>query len=185
MPTLPDAIETARLRLRPFHFEDIDDILALGEDPEMARYMSMPQPFRRADAERVIARQILADPNERFGWAAELEGAVVGWVNLIFDRENRRAEVGYGIARDHWGKGLATEAARAAIDAAFATFPDLNRVRAMADARNIGSQRVMEKLGMKREGVLRQNQVVRGEFIDEAWYGLLRSEWEGQRRQTS
>jgi ribosomal-protein-alanine N-acetyltransferase len=51
----------------------------------------------------------------------------------------------------------------------------------MADARNIGSLRVMEKLGMVREGVLRQNRLVRGEFIDEVWCGMLRTEWEAQR----
>ncbi len=63
----------------------------------------------------------------------------------------------------------------------FATYAHLNRLRAMADARNVGSLRVMEKLGMTREGVLRQNRRVRGEFIDETWCGVLRSEWKAQR----
>ena len=65
--------------------------------------------------------------------------------------------------------------------AAFAAYASLNRLRAMADARNLGSLRVMEKLGMVREGVLRQNRLVRGEFIDEVWCGVLRTEWEAQR----
>jgi RimJ/RimL family protein N-acetyltransferase len=67
------------------------------------------------------------------------------------------------------------------MEAAFAVYASLHRLRAMADARNIGSLRVMEKLGMVREGVLRQNRLVRGEFIDEVWYGVLRTEWEAQR----
>jgi RimJ/RimL family protein N-acetyltransferase len=68
------------------------------------------------------------------------------------------------------------------LDAAFVTYIDLKRIRAMADARNIGSLRVMEKIGMIREGTLRQNRVTRGESIDEAWCGILRSEWEARRK---
>jgi ribosomal-protein-alanine N-acetyltransferase len=88
--------------------------------------------------------------------------------------------MGYSLAQTHWGRGLVTEAARAVIDTAFSAYPKLNRIRAMADSRNVGSLRVMKKLGMVREGVLRQNRVVRDEFIDEVWYGVLRSEWEVQ-----
>lgn len=89
--------------------------------------------------------------------------------------------MGYSIARSYWGRGLATEAARAVMEAAFAAYASLHRIRAMAKARNISSLRVMEKLGMIREGVLRQNRLVRGECIDEVWCGVLRPEWEAQR----
>ena len=75
---------------------------------------------------------------------------------------------------------MATEAARAVMEAVFTAYTSLNRLRAMADARNIASLRVMEKLGMVREGVLRQNRLVRGEFIDEVWCGVLRTEWEAR-----
>jgi RimJ/RimL family protein N-acetyltransferase len=73
-----------------------------------------------------------------------------------------------------------TEAAGAVIEAAFSTYPELNRMRAMADSRNGASLQVMVKLSLVREGVLRQNRFIRGEFIDEVWCGLLRSEWEAQ-----
>lgn len=62
------------------------------------------------------------------------------------------------------------------IDAAFVAHGDLNRVQARADARNVGSQRVMEKVGMVKEGVLRLSRVERGEAFDEAWYAILRRE---------
>jgi hypothetical protein len=71
---------------------------------------------------------------------------------------------------------------RAIMEAAFASYTSLNRLRAMADTRNIGSLRVMEKLGMVREGVLRQNRLVRGEFIDEVWCGVLRNGKRGCQR---
>jgi RimJ/RimL family protein N-acetyltransferase len=73
---------------------------------------------------------------------------------------------------------LATEAARAVVAAAFGARSDLNRIRAMADVRNVASQGVMEKVGMRLEGTLRQNRITRGEPVDEAWFGILRSEWE-------
>jgi RimJ/RimL family protein N-acetyltransferase len=63
------------------------------------------------------------------------------------------------------------------VRAAFDTDPHLNRVRATTDPRNIGSLRVMDKLRMTREGVLRQNRLFRGELTDEAWCGVLRSEF--------
>jgi len=106
---------------------------------------------------------------------------VIGGINIRFDFAHRVGELGYSIARTYWGRGLATEAARAAMDAAFAAYADLNRMRAVADARNVASLRVMEKLGMVREGVLRQNRLVRGEFMNEVWYGVLRTEWEARR----
>jgi RimJ/RimL family protein N-acetyltransferase len=77
---------------------------------------------------------------------------------------------------------LTTEAARTVMAAAFAAYASLHRIRAMADARNLGSRRVMEKLGMVHEGVLRQNRLVRGECIDEVWCGVLRPEWEAHRQ---
>jgi ribosomal-protein-alanine N-acetyltransferase len=65
----------------------------------------------------------------------------------------------------------------AVVDAAFRAHPELNRIQARADDRNLASQRVMAKLGMRKEGVLRQRKVERGEVIDEAWWAILRSEW--------
>lgn len=67
--------------------------------------------------------------------------------------------------------------ARAVIDAAFATHADLNRIHARADERNRASRRVMEKVGMVKDGVLRMSRIERGEAVDEAWFAILRTEW--------
>lgn len=107
---------------------------------------------------------------------------VIGGIALRLSPEHRLAELGYGLARSAWGRGLATEAVRAVMDTAFVLLPLLNRIRAVADPRNVASLRVMERLGMVREGVLRQNRVVRGELVDEVWCGILRSEWDAQPR---
>jgi ribosomal-protein-alanine N-acetyltransferase len=174
---LPEIIKSARLTMRPYRLSDVDDVLAYATDPEWGRFLPVPQPYGRADAEQFIARQLLVDWTAQPVWAIERSGTVIGGINLRLQPEHQLAEMGYAIARPYWGQGLTTEAARAVIDAAFSTDPTLNRVRAMADSRNTASLRVMEKLGMVREGQLRQNRRVRDELIDEVYCGVLRHEW--------
>ena len=122
------------------------------------------------------------DRKKRVPWAIEHAGSAIGGTNIRFDFENHVGTLGYSVARRHWGKGLATEAVGAVIDESFSTYPDLNRIQASADERNAGSLRVMEKLGMVREGVLRQDQYLRGEFRNTVWCGLLRCEWEARKK---
>jgi RimJ/RimL family protein N-acetyltransferase len=113
----------------------------------------------------------------RPSWAIVLGGEVVGGISLRLDFPNRLGELGYSMARRACNKRYVTEAARAVIDPAFSAHEDLNRIRAFADVGNLASQRVMEKVGMTKEGVLRQNRVKRGAPLDEAWFGILRREW--------
>jgi [ribosomal protein S5]-alanine N-acetyltransferase len=175
---LPELIETARLRLRPWALADVEDVLSYARDPEWARYLRLvPMPYSRGDAERFVAGQLLLDRHVHPSWAVVLGETVIGGINLRFSFEHRLGEVGYSVARAHWNQGYATEAAHGVIDRAFAQHTDLNRIRAWADVDNTASQRVMEKLGMVKEGVLRKNRVERGEAIDEAWFGVLRAEW--------
>jgi ribosomal-protein-alanine N-acetyltransferase len=179
-PALPAVIETERLVLRPFRLDDVDEVFAYARDPEFTRYLRiLPRPYEREHAIEFIARQILRDPVERPVWAITLDDTVIGGINLRFDFAHRSVEAGWGVGRSHWNQGICTEAARAVIDAAFRTHADLLRMHARADADNVGSQRVMEKAGMTKEGVLRLRRVERGEAFDEAIYSILRREWEG------
>ena len=95
------------------------------------------------------------------------------------------AELTYELARPCWNTGLTTEAARTVIDATFEGLPDLRRVFAKAGLRNVGSWRVMEMVGMQREGVVRDHRVRRWQPVDDAYYGLLRDEWQAARRPES
>jgi ribosomal-protein-alanine N-acetyltransferase len=177
---LPEVIQTERLLLRPFELADVADVFAYARDPEWSRYLkALPHPYLEGDAEKFIARQLLSDRSKHPTWAIVLDGTVVGGVNLGFDFEHLLAELGYSLARMHWNKGYVSEAARGVIDAAFTTHEDLNRIHARADLRNGASQRVMEKLGMQREGVLRKSRIEGGEALDEVWYAVLREEWKG------
>lgn len=174
---MPDTIITTRLRLRPHRWQDLDDIMAYATDAEWARYLPVPWPYSRRDGERFVASQVLLDHGREPCWAVEHEGRVVGGINLRLSPEHRLAELGYSLARHLWRRGVATEAVQAVLQTAFDADADLNRVRAVADARNLASLRVMAKVGMTREGVLRQNRMFRGTLIDEVWCGVLRSEW--------
>lgn len=176
---MPDDIATARLRLRPWQLSDCDDVLAYAQDEEWSKYLLMlPTPYTRRHAEEFVARQVLLDPATHPSWAIVLNGGVVGGINVRLEFGGRVAEIGYFIARVHWNQGYITEAARAVVDEAFQRIPHLSRIRAFADARNTASQRVMEKLGMKKEGLLRRNRLERDVLVDEVWFGVLREEWE-------
>lgn len=177
MGQLPEVMHTPRTKLRRFEFGDVDDVFAYASDPEWARYLPVPRPYSREAARQFIALQILQDRATHPSWAIEVAGTVIGGINIRFQFDYRIGELGYSVARNYWGQGIATEVVRTVVDQAFAVFVELHKVRAMADARNIGSQRVMEKVGMKREGLLRQNRYSQVEFIDEVWYGILRKEW--------
>lgn len=168
-------LRTERLLLRPFRSNDVDDVLGYATDAEWGRYLPVPDPYTRRSAERFVAGAILTDPETRPIWAIVHEGRVAGAFNLTV-RGPGRAELGYSIARPLWGRGLTTEAAAAVISHGFESL-ELVRIFAMADVRNTASWRVMEKLGMRREGVLRRHAVLRGEHVDHVLYAVLADEW--------
>jgi ribosomal-protein-alanine N-acetyltransferase len=108
------------------------------------------------------------------------DDAFLGWCSLTrWNPDYRSASLGYCLDEPAWGRGHATEAARALLQWAFDTL-DLNRVQAETDTRNAGSARVLEKLGFTREGTLREDCVVNGDVSDSWVYGLLRREWQPQ-----
>ena len=170
-------IRTERLLLRPHRLGDVDDIFEFAVDPEWSRYLPVPMPYLKEHAVQFVARRILASWPEDAAWAMVLEGKVVGGIGLRVDDHHSTAVLGYSVARKHWGKGLTVEASRAAIDWGFRKC-GLAKVYAFADARNVQSQRVMEKLGMTREGTLRSHRKFRDERVDDVYYGLLREDLE-------
>jgi RimJ/RimL family protein N-acetyltransferase len=174
---LPDTIDGEGFRLRPFRLTDVEPVFTYASDEAFLRFLRIATPYARSDAETFLAKQALLDREINPSWAIEVDGVPCGGVNIRFLADHRVSEIGYGVARRLWGQGIATVASRVVIAAAFKAYPMLERVRARADARNAGSIRVMEKLGMKREGLLRCDRLCRGELIDEVVYGLLRSEW--------
>ena len=107
-----------------------------------------------------------------------LRGTVIGTVNLDVDQAHRIAMLGFAISRAHWGKGIGSEAVRAAITWGFEAFA-LPKIWATTDARNARSQRLMERIGMQLEGRLRSHERARDGRTDKLCYGLLREEGPG------
>ena len=103
-------------------------------------------------------------------------GELVGHVNVVVDPDNRQGEIGFIFHPAHQGHGYATEAARALLDDAFERY-GLHRVYGRLEPRNVASARVLEKLGMRREAHLIENEWVKGEWQSEAVYALLAREW--------
>ena len=167
----PAELHTERLLLRPYRSGDVDDVLAYATDPEWNRFLGLPQPYTRRSAEEFVATSILADPATRTSWAIVHEGRVRGGIELTAGTTGT-AELGYSLARPLWGRGLTTEAVTAVIAFGFESL-DLARIQAHADIRNEASWRVMEKVGMRREGVLRSNSLVARERVDDVLYDVL------------
>ena len=174
MEDLPE-LRTDRLLLRPFRSEDVDDVFAYASDPEWGRFLEVPHPYTRRDAAEFVAKATASHMDNKRRWAIVHGGLASGFINLTVESAGA-AEVGYGIARPLWGQGLVTEAVTAAITYGFESL-GLSRIYAYADVENEASWRVMEKLGMKREGVLHRHRLIRGEYVDDVFNAILREEW--------
>jgi RimJ/RimL family protein N-acetyltransferase len=179
-PLAPPTLQTERLLLRPFSIADAPRVQLLAGEREVASTtLRIPHPYGDGLAESWIAMhpQLLAD-GKALPLAIVLRASneLIGAIGLEIDADHERAELGYWIGKPYWGQGYCTEAARAIVPYAFQEL-GLNRIVAHYFARNPASGRVMEKLGMRREGVLRQDIKKWGKFEDRMVYGLLREDF--------
>lgn len=181
MNTSQAALETERLILRPFTLEDAAEVQRLAGDWEVARItLNVPHPSQNGMAESWIARQAENQNTCNFAIVLRASSQLCGCVGLRFDDANATAEMGYWIGVPFWNKGFCTEAASAVVDHGFST-RDLHKVQARHLGCNIASGCVMQKIGMTREGTLRQHVLRHDERHDLVCYGILRSEWERHR----
>lgn len=174
-------LRTGRLLLRPLQLTDVNAVYAYAKDPLWGRFLQLPKPYEFRHAEEYVARAVLNSWDTNPTFAITLHGEVIGTIGLRLNLGDGTAELGYSIARGHWGKGLMPEAAGAVIDWSFRDL-GLARVTARAVLTNSRSWRVMEKLGMQREGILRSavpNSEGHDRRDDMVAYSILREEWEG------
>ncbi len=175
-------LDTERLRLRPVRRTDADHVLEVFGDEAAMRYWSHEPLADLAAAHDYIDRMVLGFATRSlFQWViAERESdAMAGTVTLYqWDRQNRRAEVGFMLGRAHWGRGFAQEAVRTALRFGFEAM-DLHRVEADTHPDNAASLRLLGRLGFHREGHLRERWFTFGAWSDSVLLGLLRSEFEG------
>ncbi len=183
LPAFPQ-LQGKRVRLRGPRADDTDALFALFSDADVMRYWSRPPMTARSEAEGLIAE--IGDAFEQrtmLNWmlTTRSDDAVIGTCTLFrFEPRHRRAEVGYALRSDCWGRGLAAEAATLALDWAFRALA-LHRVEADIDPRNEGSRKLLERLGFVSEGLLRQRYFVGNEVSDTELFGLLAYDWSNLR----
>jgi RimJ/RimL family protein N-acetyltransferase len=180
-PVLPGVVlETARLRLRPFHSADASDVARLAGDREIAATTRhIPHPYAVPAAEAWIASlPPLHERGELLNFAITLRasGELIGSISLVLNQVDHHAELGYWIGKPYWDNGYATEATRAIVDHAFLTLK-LHRIFAHHFSRNAASGRVMQKLGMKCEGFMREHRYKFGHYEDLVIYGMTAADF--------
>lgn len=163
-------ISTQRLLLRPFQRADLDALIPIFSDPDVMRYWDRPAHGSAAQTQEMLDQFMRHAPDAHLEYAVELQGRLIGRVGMW-----RRFEVGYIFAPQTWGQGFATEALRALIADIWARFPDAPNLTAELDPRNIGSARVLEKLGFAHLRTEEKNFLYGDtEWCDTAYYELPR-----------
>ena len=174
-------LDTPRLHLRPLAAADAEALFRIHADPQVMRYWStLPWAgIEQAEAMIETDRETLpAGRHLRLALALRDGGdSLVGTVSLFnFHEASRRAEIGYVLAREMWGRGLMHEALTALVGFAFGPL-NLNRLEADIDPRNSASAKSLARLGFVQEGFLRERWIVGEEVSDTALFSLLSREW--------
>lgn len=176
---LPPELWTERLLLRPLRREDAVAVRRLAGDREVAlNTLAVPHPYEEGQAEewiRTTHRDFQLGRAAVFAVTHQSDGLLVGTVGLVIEQDHARAELGYWVGRPFWNRGYATEACHRVLLYAFGPLR-LDRVYALHFSRNPASGRVLQKLGMRHEGRLRQHYRRWGVPQDAEMYGILRHE---------
>jgi RimJ/RimL family protein N-acetyltransferase len=171
-----------RVALRRFHLGDVATFVAYRSSEQVARFQSWDAPYPREEGERFI-REIARDHPDTAGEWFQFAVGLRATRQLIGDcaampqaGDPRQCEIGFTIAPDYQGRGYATEAVRLLLNYLF-TERGKHRITAYCDPRNAASVALLERLGMRREGHLRESTWAKGQWTDDLVYGLLRDEW--------
>jgi [ribosomal protein S5]-alanine N-acetyltransferase len=173
----PAALETTRLKLRPFSEADIAELVALvGAREVAATTLHIAHPYTEQKAREFLANS--HDDNEvRLAVTLRQGGRLCGGIGLRLALEHQNAELGYWIGVPYWGQGYATEAARELLRYGFEDL-GLHRIFASHFKHNPASGRILAKIGMRYEGCQREHLRKWDQFVDSELYGILRQEWD-------
>lgn len=173
-------LQTERLVLRELGQDDLAPAHRMYSDPKVMRYVGrLPHASIEETQEHLRRDRDLFPSRQGISWALtrrdsdQFIGSCGPW-RLV--KPHYRAEVGYDLLPEYWGQGLMTEALRASLRFCF-TRMGLNSVTAQIDPQNQPSRRVLERLGFRQDGLLRQDYYFGGRFLDTAIFTLLRSEF--------
>ncbi|WP_410769385.1 GNAT family N-acetyltransferase [Fontibacillus sp. BL9] len=172
--------ETSRLLLRKLERSDAEDFFDFASDPLLTEHVRWDYHDSIDDTKAFLdSLNYHFETRHSFNWAIVDKAAnkVIGRICLFgFDEDHDRAEIGYAVSRACWNKGIATEASKALIKYGFMEL-GLNRIEARCNEANIGSEKVMQNLGMTFEGLIREQLKIRNEYKNQKLYSILRREF--------
>lgn len=174
-------LETKRLVLRKVTKEDANSILSYLSDTEVMKYYGL-EPFKSInDALDEISWYQSIHSNKtgiRWGITLKEQGMVIGscgFLNMV--SQHFRTEIGFELSKEHWGKGIAGEAVEAIISYGFEHM-NFQRIEALIEPANLSSQKLVEKMGFIREGLLRNYEFTGGKFDNLFMYSLLKQDYD-------
>ena len=171
-----------RLRLRPFQEADLEIFAAYRSDPDVARYQSWDTPYTIKQALAFYKEMQRQQPEAPGYWnqlaveRLDTPGIIGDCYFHVLANDPRQAEIGFSFAPQHQGQGYATEAVRRLLGYLFGEL-NLHRVTATCDVENLLSARLLERVGMRREGHFIENIFFKGAWGSEYLYALLQREW--------
>ncbi|QPQ36812.1 GNAT family N-acetyltransferase [Lysinibacillus sp. JNUCC-52] len=168
---------TERLTIRPFQSTDLQDVFAIYNDEDTCKFLlhnkwtqeDMQERFNKKLANSVLSKE------SKLSLAVIYETKVVGDLSVWYTDMKDTVEIGYGFSNEVAGKGLATEAVSTLVNKLFSEF-NVHRIQANLDARNTASQKLCERIGMRKEAHFIQNYWNKNEWTDSFVYGMLYSD---------
>lgn len=165
-------MDPSRITLRPFKLSDADDVLSWAGDDRVTSSGRWKTLTSQEEALNFIEQVCIPHPWRR---SICIDDRSIGFVSVFpgSGDERCRADMGYAIAVEYWGQGITTRAVKMAIPQVFDDFPEIIRLQAFANVENKASQRVLEKAGFTKEGLLRKYFYLKGNIQDVVVFSLL------------
>lgn len=163
--------EHCNITLRAFRLEDVSDVMAWVIDERVGKWCWWDVLRSRDDVRSYLEVSL----SSCWSRAVCLDGRPIGQVTFKHGTgiDSCRGEVGYAIAHDYWGKGIATRALKLAVSTIFDELPEIKRIEAFTTDTNFGSQRVLEKAGFAKEALLRNYRLKNGEVLNKFIFSIL------------
>jgi [ribosomal protein S5]-alanine N-acetyltransferase len=172
-------LEGKNIRLRLRDKEDLDFFFEFWNNIDYyGDYEAIQRQISKTEAEKQIESSTTSNAGVVWTWflIEKKDGTKIGFITHFINQPRDWIELGYALLPSEMGKGYGTEAVQIMVDYLFLT-KDIMRVQATTDERNKASQRVLEKVGFKEEGIIRQSGFMRGEWVNDCLYSILREEW--------
>ncbi|PIA31725.1 hypothetical protein AQUCO_04900191v1 [Aquilegia coerulea] len=166
------AISLSRITLRPFKLSDVDDFMLWATDDRVIKFIRLSKFTSREEALTYLKEVAIPHPWHR---TVCLDDRSIGFVSIFPGSGDYicRGDIGYALAAEYWGQGIGTVAVKLALASVLCSFPHMERLQALVDVDNQAWQRVLEKAGFLKEGILRKNIVFKGKTIDNVCYSFL------------